>query len=320
MGNPFAHTKQPVSGGSFLPEDYISRKADGRANILCLFLFGVVMAGVASAFFVTNRQWESVKEEHEAINAAYEQESKKIEQLKSLEQQRESMIERAEITTALIEKNPRSVLAAEIVRSMPEGVTLLTADLKSKRVVVSSKLESGAGEVKSLSGSSAKSSKSGKSSKSSKSKSSGSEKSETPAAPRPQAPRFESMLILTGVAGANQDIADYLQALKTCEILESVELAYIKETVMSEMTLRKFQIDAKLRDTARSGSAKPSGVAGATGGDAASHSEQAAATGESPATASQATASQGDSSGATGEDASGLSAGATAAAQAEKED
>lgn len=318
MGNPFAHTKQPVSGGSFLPEDYISRKADGRANILCLFLFGVVMAGVASAFFVTNRQWVSVKEEHEAINAAYEQESKKIEQLKSLEQQRESMIERAEITTALIEKNPRSVLAAEIVRSMPEGVTLLTADLKSKRVVVSSKLESGAGEVKSLSGSSAKSSKSGKSSKSSKSKSSGSEKSETPAAPRPQAPKFESMLILTGVAGANQDIADYLQALKTCEILESVELAYIKETVMSEMTLRKFQIDAKLRDTARSGSAKPSG--GPTGGDAASLSEQAAATGESPATTSQATVSQGDASGAEGEDASGLSAGATAAAQAEKED
>lgn len=319
MGNPFAQAKQPVTGGSFLPEDYISRKADGRANILCLFLFGVVMAGVASAFLVTNRQWASVKEEHKAINAAYEQESKKIEQLKSLEQQRESMIERAEITTELIEKNPRSMLAAEIVRSMPEGVTLLTADLKSKRIVVSSRLESGGAEVKSLSGSSAKSSrssKSTKSSKSSKAKSSAPAKSEVPAAPRPQAPKFESILILTGVGGANQDIADYLQALKKCEMLESVELAYIKETVMSGMTLRKFQIDAKLRDTARSASGKATGGTGATDGATAPAKGEQAASGRSPAIPTAASVGAGGES----QDVNGESTGATAAVQTEKED
>ncbi len=246
MSNPFAQPKQPDVGSSFLPEDYVSRKADGRANLLCLFLFGVVMVGVGSAFVVTNRQWKSVEEEHKAINTAYEQESKKIDQLKSLEGQRESMIERAEITTALVEKNPRSVLAAELVQRMPEGVTLLTADVKSKRVTVAPALESREAGVKSLSGSSGKSAKSSKSSKSK------ADKSTPPPTPKLQAPKFETTLVLTGVAGENQQIADYLQALKQCDVLDSVELAYIKETVMSDMTLRKFEIGAKLREAPKS--------------------------------------------------------------------
>ncbi|MBX3360974.1 MAG: PilN domain-containing protein [Phycisphaeraceae bacterium] len=275
MINPFAQAKQPVAGGSFLPEDYISRKADGRANILCLFLFAVVMAGVVSAFLVTNRQWESVKAEHKAINTAYEQETKKIEQLKALETQRESMIERAEITTALIEKTPRSLLAAEVVQRMPEGITLLTADLRSKRIVQAPALESKAAEVRSVSGSSKAGSKA-PAKTSSKSKTA---KNTPPPAPRPQAPRLESTLILTGVAGANQEIADYLQALKQCDILESVELAYIKESVMSDLTLRKFQIDAKIRSGARIASApQPTPTPGAPATAQPQNADQSAMT------------------------------------------
>jgi Tfp pilus assembly protein PilN len=235
MVNPFAHSK-PETGSSFLPEDYVTKKADVRSNMICLGLFVVVMFGVASAFLVTNRQWASVKDEHKAINAAYESEAKKIEQLKSLESQRESMLERAEITVALVEKSPRSVMMASLVTSMPEGVTLLEAELASKRVTapVSQK----AAEVKSLSGSKKSSKKSSKSSKS---------KTETPEPPKPQAPKFETTLRLTGVATANEQIADYVTKLKLCDTLEAVELTYIKETIMAEMTLRKFQVDAKVK-------------------------------------------------------------------------
>lgn len=235
MVNPFAQSK-PETGSSFLPEDYVTRKADVRSNMICLGLFVVVMFGVASAFFVTNRQWGSVKEEHKAINAAYESEAKKIEQLKSLESQRESMLERAEITVALIEKSPRSVLMASLVTSMPEGVTLLDAELASKRVTAP--VTPKAAEVKSLSGSKKSSKKASKGSKS---------KSETPEVPKPQAPKFETTLRLTGVATANEQIADYVTKLKLCDTLEAVELTYIKETVIADMTLRKFQVDAKVK-------------------------------------------------------------------------
>lgn len=280
MANPFAQNKtEPGSG--FLPEDYLTRKADVRANMICLGLFVVVMFGVASAFLVTNRQWASVKEEHRAINAAYEQEGKKIEQLKSLEAQRASMLDRAEITVALVEKSPRSVLMAALVTSMPEGVTLMEAELTSKRVTPPT-AKKGA-EVKSLSGSKKSSKKS--STKSAKGDSSGAEKpagksggkSEGEEPPKPQAPKFETMLRLTGVATANEQIADYVGKLKACEMLEAVELTYIKETVMAEMTLRKFQVDAKLRAGTR---APVAGVLAAAHGAAVEPGAEAA-----PATA-----------------------------------
>jgi Tfp pilus assembly protein PilN len=238
--NPFSHPSGDSAGGSFLPEDYVSRKADNRANILCLGLFAVVMAGVVSAFMVTNRQWEGVKKEQEAINASYEQESKKIAQLKDLESQRTSMIDRGEITTALIERTPRSMLMAQLVTTLPEGITLLNTEVKSKRLAAVVPPPEAQTQTRSLSSRASKtSSKTAKTSKTAK--------AEPPPPPRPQAPRFESTLAITGVAGENQQIADYLAALKQSQLLEAVELVYIKEAIMADMALRRFQINAKLR-------------------------------------------------------------------------
>lgn len=59
MRNPFARNDSP--SGSFLPAEYVARKNEMRANIICLSLFGVVMFGVIAAFFVTNRQWLQVR-------------------------------------------------------------------------------------------------------------------------------------------------------------------------------------------------------------------------------------------------------------------
>ena len=80
--NPF--TQQGNDAVSFLPEDYVAKKSETRANLLCLTLFGVVMFAVIGAFFVTNRQWLSVRTEQETINKLYTQETMKIEQLKAL--------------------------------------------------------------------------------------------------------------------------------------------------------------------------------------------------------------------------------------------
>jgi len=88
--NPFQQAQN--DGVSFLPEDYIARKSETRANLLCLSLFGVVMFAVIGAFFVTNRQWLSVRREQETINKLYTKETMKIEQLKSLEEQKTEML------------------------------------------------------------------------------------------------------------------------------------------------------------------------------------------------------------------------------------
>ncbi len=240
MKNPFQ--RQDSTSGSFLPEDYVSRKVELRANLICLTLFGVVMFGVVGAFFVTNRQWLNVRAEQEMITVQYTDQAQKIEQLKKLEKQKSEMINKAAITTALIEKVPRSVLLAELVGRMPSEITLLELKLESKRLK-----EEAAPATTAAGGPAPKI----------KNISSG------PAvvAPKPGAkpeaadqkvkpPRFEFKLKISGVARSNNEIADYMAGLHACALLEKVELKHIKGRIIDKVELREFLIEAAIRPDA----------------------------------------------------------------------
>jgi len=236
--------KRPTteSAGSFLPEDYIERKTASRATVIGLTLFGVVMFGVVGAFLVTNRRWSEITAEQKRIEVEFVQEKLKIEQLKSLEAQRATMMAKAEVTAALIEKVPRSILLAELITRMPRDITLLDLELKSKRLDTQPKPaptaaqagRSAAAKVKNLTASASKDKKDASESE----------------PPKPQAPRFDFNLMLTGVAANNNDIAEYLGQLQACPLLSSVELQYIKETIISDVALRRFEIVAQLRPDA----------------------------------------------------------------------
>src|SRR6202008_3614087 len=95
----------------------------------------VVAFGIVGAFFVTYHRWMKVKDDQEVVNRAFATEAKKIEQLKVLEAQREELKEKADVTLALVEKVPRSILMAELINRMPEQMTLTELALKSKRIL-----------------------------------------------------------------------------------------------------------------------------------------------------------------------------------------
>lgn len=249
MKSPFQR-KTPAAS-SFLPEDYIAQKVELRANVLCLSLFGLVMFGVVAAFFVTNRQWLNVRAEQEAITVQYTEQAQKIEQLKRLESQKSEMIAKAEITTALIEKVPRSVLLAELVQRMPQEVTLLNVKLESKRIkddgvpgltpapgAPTPKLRSiptGPGAVQLPPG----------------------VKPTLPDSVKVKPPKFEYKLVITGVAKQNPEIADYMTALKECKLLDRVEIRHIKEKKIDKVELREFIIEAILRPDADARTLEP---------------------------------------------------------------
>lgn len=250
MKNPFQ--KKAAAGGSFLPEDYVAQKIELRANVLCLSLFGLVMFGVIGAFFVTNRQWLNVRSEQAAITLEYTEQAQKIGQLKALEEQKAEMLAKAEITTALIEKVPRSVLLAELVTRMPEDITLLDLKLESKRIkddpipgltpapgkpapAIRAIQTGGPASVAAAPGS----------------------KPTLPEASRVRAPRFEYKLTISGVAKRNNEIADYLAALKDCKLLDRPDLRHIKEKIIDKVEMREFVIEAVLRPDADARSLEP---------------------------------------------------------------
>ncbi|MEM1331019.1 MAG: PilN domain-containing protein [Planctomycetota bacterium] len=213
--------------GSFLPSEYVQAKSELRTNLISVLLFGTVMIAVVSAFLVTNRRWEQVKTEQARIEAQYTEEAQKIDQLKSLESQREEMIARASVTTVLLEKVPRSVLFAELVTRMPEELRLVKVELLSKRILAKKAPIPEKGKVKSL-----------------KATQDGAEKAK--AAP----PRFVFSLQIEGLARRNNEVADYLAELKDCGLLEEVELEYIRDTIQGDELLRRFRIVSKLRPDA----------------------------------------------------------------------
>jgi len=224
--NPFQN-----GGASFIPEDVIAKRLERRTSAICLSLFFIVMIGVVGAFFVTNQRWTSVKDHQEAINTRYVQAAKDIEILKVLEEQRSEMVQKASLTTALIERVPRSILLAEFINRMPEDTTLLEFNLESKRI------KETAAKAKPASGKKPRSLTRSPNAKDAK--------AEAEAA-KPKPPRFETSIVLIGAASTHQQVSEYLKALQEFELLGSVDLKYSESTVIDDQGLIEFRLEAGL--------------------------------------------------------------------------
>ncbi|MFA6045837.1 MAG: PilN domain-containing protein [Phycisphaerales bacterium] len=218
---------------SFLPEDYVAGKMETRANILVLTLFAIVLGSVLGAFVVTNKAVSALNARKARVNESVRLAGQKIDQVKSLENQRAQMMDKAEITSALIERVPRWAVVGEIALRAPKEMRLETLQIKSTRIdppkppppAITPQTT-----VKSLTA-----------------KVTGKPVKE-PERPKPQAPRFKYALTIEGSAVKNNDVADFLGGLKQSPTLEDVEMAYIREAKIGETVVRQFQITAKVKN------------------------------------------------------------------------
>lgn len=220
---------------SFLPGDYIARKAAFRNNIITCCLFVMVMGATVGAFAVTHIQWRGLKHRYQEVTAACEAEKKKLSQLDTLRAQREEMMEKAQITATLVERVPRWAVLGEVDFRMPMTMRLDELNLKGTRT--DTKAAAAAPKVKTLSGTVAKSKAKGKG-----------DKSDEPEKPKITAPTFSYALTVIGTAEENNDVADYIASLKASPVFKSVELTYIKDEKFEGTVLRKYEIVAALRN------------------------------------------------------------------------
>ena len=71
---------------SFLPDDYLERKAQRRTNALCAVLFSVVMGGIGSVFYLNEKVDRGVEAEFARVEEQYLSEAKRIEQSKAMQE------------------------------------------------------------------------------------------------------------------------------------------------------------------------------------------------------------------------------------------
>ena len=222
---------------SFLPEDYLAEKAERRTNLICLVLFAVVMLGVFFAFVFTNQKWSQVKRDQATINARYQTAAQQITELTELEQQKEEMLQKADLAAALVERVPRSILLAELINRMPERLSLLELKLTSEKIkpVAPRKKETGThgGEGNRL----------------------GPQRAQTKEeAAREQEkirpPRYLVQLTLLGVAPTDLEVSRYLAELNAYPLLRDVTLAYSEEKEIESQVMREFEIAMRLETEA----------------------------------------------------------------------
>jgi Tfp pilus assembly protein PilN len=220
-----------MSNASFLPEDYLSQKAEQRTNILSLILFGVVMIAVIGAFFVTNRQARMVKGAQEAINTQYQKAGIQIQELTQLEKQKEEMLHKAELASALVERVPRSILLAELINRMPERLALLEFTMKSEK-------------IKAPTAPAEKDDKGRLVTKAKDKPKTREEAGETVQKVDP--PKYTVTLSMVGVAPTDLEVSRYMTELNAYSLLRDVTLEYSEQKDIQGRMMRQFKINLTL--------------------------------------------------------------------------
>ncbi len=232
-------------GSSFLPDEYIRRRADRRNAAVSLLLFCVVMAGVVGAFVVTNRQWISVRAEQAQVAADFKSESEKIKQLELLEDQRAEMIERAVVATSVLERVPRSILFAEIINRLPERTAITDITMTSRRI--NDRTAGRPGAAPTPASMQAGRTSSGQAAKTAGGQRQGSAAGKAAATREPERPpQIEFTLVIQGLAVSDAHVADFQTALRSVDLLSSVELIESRDSVVNEVTLKDFRIEARI--------------------------------------------------------------------------
>lgn len=201
---------------SFLPEDYLERRVARRTNMICISLFVVVMAGLVGAFFMKAHESRLMRAQQQNVDHRFAEAAKRLDQLQKLQQKKQQMIEKAKVTSALVEKIPRSTLLAELINNMPTRLSLLTLNLTTK-TVRPRRPRTAIERAKRR------------------------EKKKMDAF-KVRVPKTIMTISLVGVAPTDVDVSQYMTNLSKQPLFNNVSLSYSEQATIQGRTMRKFGI------------------------------------------------------------------------------
>jgi Tfp pilus assembly protein PilN len=231
---------------SFLPEDYLERKARRRANILCGALSVVVMGTIGTAFWLSERSMRGLDTEVAEVKARYAQEAGQIEAVKRMHAKQRQIVQHAELAAALVEKVPRSNVLAEFTNSLPPGASLLEVTLESRvKAPQAAAAPTTAFDARVAQSTGA----------------------QAAAKKAPEAPRYDVFVKLAGVAETDVQVATFISKLNGSSLLRDVNLVETNTFGKEKETRRRFMLEmminpaAEVHDPATAGDAPKTATA-----------------------------------------------------------
>jgi len=202
---------------SFLPDDYLEKRVVRRTNILCLLLFVLVMVGIGGAYYLTYQRAVELSRKQAHMDQREQEVKKQLSQLEKLHKQRKRMMHKARVTSALVERVPRSMLLAELINHMPSSLSVL--DLNSEtRVLDTGPRPTTAMEKQQL--------ENGKKNINVKPK--------------------QISVDLVGIAPTDVQVSEYMTSLSQHRLFSEVNLQYSEQTDLNGSEMRKFRLKIKV--------------------------------------------------------------------------
>lgn len=211
---------------SFLPDDYLERKARRRTNVICAGLFLICAGAIVTAIIFTERKLSEARLRNAEVSTQYGDAARPIRQFQQLQEKQRTMAHQAELTASLLERVPRSYLLAELTNAMPAGVSLLDIDLDSRIRVTPAPVAQTAFDKKRA------------------------ELNKAQTAPVAQPRVYDVSLKVVGIATTDVQVSQFITRLNQSKLLRDVNLVVSDEYLFNKDKLRKFEIDMVLNPNA----------------------------------------------------------------------
>ncbi len=209
-----------MSNINFVPDDYVQDNESRRTNLMCVVLFVLVMGALGGVFTMILMRKRACAAEEALLNAEVAQKQEEIRKVEELQARRKEMMKTALTTAELLEPVPRSILLATLTNNLPAGTSLVDLNIIQK--------ESKDGGRQGPGTSSAKTSGVG-----------------TKAAVSPEK-RLETCIDIGGITWTDLQVAEYIERLEDCVLLNNIALVESKEYKIENEVLRQFKLRARL--------------------------------------------------------------------------
>jgi Tfp pilus assembly protein PilN len=220
-------SQMPNTSMNFLPEDYVEKRQAARTAVICVGLLVIVVAGIVGAWWYKEHFAAKAIYDYEAsVDQQFEDANKQIQEVQEIDREKAKMMQKAELTTMLMEKVRRIALLEELARLQPKGVALVDFELKSKELPVPPLSEAEKQRRK-----------------------------DANLPPDPEKPpEIEVKIDVVGTAVNDSQVTQYVSALNKSNLLSDVNLLFAEESKKDKgddsEVIRKFHVEMKINPKA----------------------------------------------------------------------